>query len=884
MADITNLSKFLTDVANAIREKRKTGEKIQPMFFDTEIKSIESGVKLFETKEDMHADENANTDDLAIVYGEKSGPANLTAVFNSVTFPKTVVLPTAVSSTLMTIFGNEAGDYCQCRLTRTTFQLYNYLTPGKERITYSSSDGKTYTRTDAYGDTLELGSPCMFTEDYGWDDRFGYFMQVSSANFEGLFQYAPTDDENIITTVDIPNSTIPELYSGMTLAFKTIDITGVIDKLRQIGLPSGASKYNIIIDETRDGEITKVLITKNGYITLLSTNEWYMNFAYSSGDITAATAYLYDLKNMTVETKTYEEMLVVIGSESSPVNRYVFNDITGKDVFAINSSFETVNIGMTYKYNSSTTSVAFANNYDATTTFGTKYEYQPAPNQFSLRNPNQLLEGVSALGNQGEIIGDGSIYDNLDKSAIVESFFVDMNKEGSDIWCSVSGDSVKYFKEDRQGLQSFAKVKNPISVKYTQPMSISSDKTKAYVLTNSTTSTVYDLTDNTELKVINHPSDSGNQFQKYHYAVEFGDIICYIDDLGKVHKLNLLTLEDVIVIEIPLEANPYQHEYRFFKISNSEILLIYAAHNKTTYTITMFAKLLKLKQDNSIECVDIVNYTQPANRNSTNIIYQYVSDEKIWIDISYANKNNSGIFYCKMFEYDRINGSEENTIVLDRQQNNSGIMNSLNISYAIPYNNEGFFGYGTSSSRVYYYDFLTHTVDKSNYRFQLPDGTAISPSNVYKFFNGLAYFYNNRYWFIKDIKISYPIITLYADDCFVFNMYNTIDGTTNSISFTIDIDYDAENRVVKSKPYKGSMTTLDYAETKSITECESNLSDYTLLYYAPYLFGSMMVYGLDGERLMGVMEEIMPTGETFDGLGGTEEEIENVADEILGNK
>ena len=883
MADITNLSKFLTDVANAIREKRKTGEKIQPMFFDTEIESIESGVKLFETKEDMHADENANIDDLAIVYGEKSGPATLTAVFNSVTFPRTVVLPTAVSSTLMTIFENEAGDYCQCRLMSTSFQLYNYVTQGRERITYTSSDGKTYTRTDTYGDTLELGLPCMFTENYEWDDRFGYFMQVSSANFEGLFQYAPTDDENIITTVDIPNSTIPELYSGMTLAFKTIDITGVIDKLRQIGLPSGASKYNVIIDETRDGEITKVLITKNGYITLLSTNEWYMNFAYSSGDTTAATAYLYDLKNMTVETKTYEEMLVVIGSESSPVNRYVFNNITGKDVFAIKSSFETVNIGMTYKYNSSTTSVAFANNYDATTTFGTKYEYQYAPNQFSLRDPSQLVEGVSGLGNQGEIIGDGSLYNNLDNSAILKTWFSNMNTEGSDIWCNVYSNTVKYFKEDKQGNYSFAKVKNPIKVDYTQPMTISSDKTKAYVLTNSTTSTVQDLVNDIVLKTISHPSDSGSQYQKYQYAVEMGDIICYINSVGEVRKLDLNTMEDSLIVTIPIETNQFSHNYNFFKISNNEILLIYGAHDKTTYDITVFAKLIKIGEDSTVNYSDIINYIQPANRNASSVLTAYVSDEKIWIDICYANRDKSGVFYCKMFEYDRINGSPENNIVYDRQQNNQGVRNLLSIAYAIPHEN-GFIGVGTSWSSTYlhYYDLVNKTTTR--YNLYLSDGTSLTANNLYKFLGGLAYKHNNHYWFIKDIKISGTDITLYADDAFTFELFKNVDGTKETINFMTDIVYDAENKVVKSKPYKGSITTLDYAEIKSMTECESNLSDYTLMYYAPYLFGSMMTYGLDGERLMGVMEEIMPTGETFDGLGGTEEEIESVADEILGNK
>ena len=44
MADISNLSQFLTDVATAIREKKGTEEQIPAANFDTEIKSIETGI------------------------------------------------------------------------------------------------------------------------------------------------------------------------------------------------------------------------------------------------------------------------------------------------------------------------------------------------------------------------------------------------------------------------------------------------------------------------------------------------------------------------------------------------------------------------------------------------------------------------------------------------------------------------------------------------------------------------------------------------------------------------------------------------------------------------------------------------------------------------
>ena len=44
MADISNLSQFLTDVATAIREKKGTEEQIPAANFDTEIANIPSGI------------------------------------------------------------------------------------------------------------------------------------------------------------------------------------------------------------------------------------------------------------------------------------------------------------------------------------------------------------------------------------------------------------------------------------------------------------------------------------------------------------------------------------------------------------------------------------------------------------------------------------------------------------------------------------------------------------------------------------------------------------------------------------------------------------------------------------------------------------------------
>lgn len=58
MADISNLSNYLKDVADAIREKKGTEEQIPAANFDIEIRNIETGIDT--------SDANASASDIAI--------------------------------------------------------------------------------------------------------------------------------------------------------------------------------------------------------------------------------------------------------------------------------------------------------------------------------------------------------------------------------------------------------------------------------------------------------------------------------------------------------------------------------------------------------------------------------------------------------------------------------------------------------------------------------------------------------------------------------------------------------------------------------------------------------------------------------------------------
>lgn len=204
MADTSNLTSFLGDVADAIREKKGTTEEIPAEQFDTEILSIETGgteinnqdktvtengvyiadegytglgevtvnvqadgVKLFKTEEEMQSDTTAEEGDLAVVYGKEDMLTIESSQFQIGVFPKTVILPSRPSMWVSDM-GMTGYQYVDTTLninspmgrlsvqpTYMNFSMAKAGTAGNTLmyITYSSEDGITYTVSDtsSYG-------------------------------------------------------------------------------------------------------------------------------------------------------------------------------------------------------------------------------------------------------------------------------------------------------------------------------------------------------------------------------------------------------------------------------------------------------------------------------------------------------------------------------------------------------------------------------------------------------------------------------------------------------------------------------------------------------------------------------------------------------------
>ena len=176
----TNLpNAVIEDVATAVEQLGTSGgEDVKTNIY--KVASIE--------------ERNAITDmvegDMCVVHTSTMANMQVTDSVTAITFPATVVLPEALTDYIFTSLRDADrtvdimvdGSDTRCRIS--IMMDSDYLD-----ISYTSTDGITYTRTDTYAETIEFSSPvsCAYPEE--WNDLVGYFLQVGGVSFDGLFEY-----------------------------------------------------------------------------------------------------------------------------------------------------------------------------------------------------------------------------------------------------------------------------------------------------------------------------------------------------------------------------------------------------------------------------------------------------------------------------------------------------------------------------------------------------------------------------------------------------------------------------------------------------------------------------------------------------------------------
>ena len=420
----TKLSQILEEKQNKIiPENIKEGVQIFDIMGTLKSGGSSSGVKLFETKEEMQQDPNANEGDLAVVYREEIKNMTSDTQTQYITFPETVTLPNAITESyfcmLRSIDSSSSYFDGNVMLNQNSFRFDGYSNTGMIRISYTSSDGITYTREEFRGDSGDLSNPvdlgtsihCEVVEQ--WNDNFGYFMQVGGNVFEGLFRCDLINDmsHNYFFYNAVHEDDNVPTYS-YTEAIKT-DLAFEIlynQALTDINYKRGFLQY--VDDSHFIAYIVRNISSGDCSIPnyVIDSDNVYLSTVYSSGRELLKVSIDTDLKNYSTESLTEVTYL-----NKGAVKQYSFITLA-RDVKMIQ-----------YEEYNATDSITLYNYANGTAFFSSKIEktipkilhYELAPTQLSAAK-DSVFNSVY-YGQDG--VKEGSLTQNVSNS------FADMNAE-----------------------------------------------------------------------------------------------------------------------------------------------------------------------------------------------------------------------------------------------------------------------------------------------------------------------------------------------------------------------------------------------------------------------------------------------------------------------
>lgn len=284
MADITNLSKFLGDVANSIRTKKGTTDPIQPKNFDTEISTIDtSGLNTYDATATANDIAKGKT---AYANGEK---IEGTVVDNRGTAdePKSVML--ANKTVTYTNSDNGYGGYMRVEMT-----------PDESNIIDDTSRVTTDILGKVIADNIGLKSE-MLAEG------------TTLLGVEGTHAALSTEELTITPTIE------EQIYEGQ---FSKVTVTGDEDLIPE-NIREGKSIFGVTGNYV--GNSTEY--TELEYIESTGTQ-------YIDTGIKLAPGYTVKLKFMDTGSSTNFEQKSYFGSlESTRLNRFRFNG--GDGVFYV---------------------------------------------------------------------------------------------------------------------------------------------------------------------------------------------------------------------------------------------------------------------------------------------------------------------------------------------------------------------------------------------------------------------------------------------------------------------------------------------------------------------------------------------------------------------
>ena len=370
-------------------------------------------VKLFHSIQEMQQDPNPQEGDLAVVQDDTDVPYDGISDVTSLYFPRIVVL-SAASDAYASGHGDMMVDL-SISSTDARFDFDNWQSGVSYNISYESQDGLTYVRTDPEDQVITLSEDGIDLALMRWDNVFGNFMRITNKAFEGFFEYNTIDATNTILVKPVSD------YSWDDEESKVVQVNNTSFNLSLDTLHS-------CIDSVIAGiTSTNILYRNNGTYYLLLKPDTYPNMiyitldghivgqAYGSATSYSVNEYILDLTNKTV---TLNQTRTIPRSGSATYfDTGIISDILPIAVF---NGYIGVETDPSYAYVSRTVTGSrtnIRNEYGKDTAY-----HHNAPN-LTLNNANQILTGVVGYGENGIIIGDGTIYNNLSPEELFKKSF-----------------------------------------------------------------------------------------------------------------------------------------------------------------------------------------------------------------------------------------------------------------------------------------------------------------------------------------------------------------------------------------------------------------------------------------------------------------------------
>ena len=157
--------------------------------------------------------------DVCVVYGPNISNVTVDSRFQTAIFPEVVVLDTAITDNVDVRYRavDESIMFnCWGSLDSSNFMMECYTETGEVRIQYTSEDGITYTRTDTTGNPVDFGTEIYYEMPEMWNNAIGKFIQTSSLNFDGIFQYKDNSWSYANINISTPTDGIYKDYKAYT--------------------------------------------------------------------------------------------------------------------------------------------------------------------------------------------------------------------------------------------------------------------------------------------------------------------------------------------------------------------------------------------------------------------------------------------------------------------------------------------------------------------------------------------------------------------------------------------------------------------------------------------------------------------------------------------